>query len=413
MLLKVGIMSIGDELMDGLTIDTNSTWIAEKISHYKSLIVQSKVSVSDDVDSILKNVNYFIKNNYTYIFITGGLGPTHDDITKHALCIYFKCKVILDKSYYLKLKKYFKDKNIKDVSHLQSQAEILEISSPVYNDNGIALGMAIKHKKSQIFVMPGVPREMKGMINNQILPLFINSFHEKIIKHMTLLTTGIYESRLYDMLKNTIKLNKDNFKVSFLPNYTGVKIRLSIINSNVTKKDFLKFKEDVLSRIDKYVYGYDKDKIEEVVSNILKKKKLTISVAESCTGGYLSKKFTNVAGSSKFFKGGVIAYSNSIKIDILDISKKLLNEKGAVSEEVALKMAEGIKNKFNTNIGISTTGISGPDGGSIEKPVGLVYIAIVTKKDKIIKKFNLIPNRSLHRDVTVHTALNILRLSLK
>ena len=196
-----------------------------------------------------------------------------------------------------------------------------------------------------------------------------------------------------------------------MPDYIGIKIRLVDLNNN--EKSFLEFKHKVIKKIDKYIYGYDNEKIENIVSEIIKKKKYTLSIAESCTGGLISKKITDIEGSSKFYKGAIVAYGNYIKINELGISESIINNKGAVSEEVALAMASSIKEKFKTDIGISTTGISGPGGGSNKKPVGLIYIAISFKNKHICKKFNLMPNRKLHREIATHTALNMLRVLLK
>ena len=408
--MNVAIVSIGDELMNGFTVDTNSSWIARKMLKYGSLDVVSKVTVKDDINDIKDNLDCLIKNNIDYIFITGGIGPTHDDITKKALANYFNTSLVLNSPYYLRLKEYFKNKNIKTTSSLKSQAQILENSVPIPNRYGTALGMKIEYKKSIIFVLPGVPKEVKGMVEEEICPLYLSPSLRKENIYITLLTTGIYESKLFEILENTINENSDNFKVSFLPKYTGVKIRLS------KRKKFCDlniFSDIVMNKIGKYVYGFDDEKIEEIIAKKLVNNGLTVAVAESCTGGYISKKLTDISGSSRYFKGSIVAYDNSIKEQFLDISNQLLLNHGAVSSEVAIEMAENIRNKFKVDIGLSTTGISCPTGGSDDKPVGLMYIAISTKNEKIVKKFNLIPRRKEHRNITTHTALNMLRLVIK
>jgi len=189
-------------------------------------------------------------------------------------------------------------------------------------------------------------------------------------------------------------------------------LRLSIGGKNIREKDLFDFKDKIVSKINKYVYGYNNDKLENIVAEILSKKKLSISIAESCTGGYLSKVLTDIPGSSKYFNGSVVAYSNDVKENILNIDKVLLKKYGAVSKQVALEMAQSIKTIFKTDIGVSTTGISGPGGGSADKPVGTIYICIIYKEKKIIKKFHLIQDRDIHRKVAVQVALNIIRLSI-
>ena len=408
--MNVAIVSIGDELMNGFTVDTNSSWIAMKLLEYKSLDIISKITVKDDIHDIKNNLDYLIEKNINYIFITGGIGPTHDDITKKALASYFDTNLTVSAQYYTRLKTFFKNKNIKITSNLKSQAQILENSIPISNRYGTALGMKIEYKNSIIFVLPGVPKEVKGMIEEEIFPSYLSPILKKEKKHITLLTTGIYESKLFEILENTINKNSDNFKVSFLPKYTGVSIRLS---KNKKSADLYRFKDAVAEKIGEYIYGLDSQKMEEIVAEKLLNAGLTIAVAESCTGGYISKKLTDVPGSSGYFKGSIVAYDNRIKKEFLDISDQLLDNNGAVSSEVAIAMAENIRNKFKADIGVSTTGISGPTGSSNHKPVGLIYIAISTKKEKIIKKFNLIPRRKEHRNIAMHTTLNMLRLLIK
>ena len=405
--MNVAIVSIGDELMNGFTIDSNSSWIAKNLLQYEPFEIVSKITASDNIIDIKASIDSLVKKKINYIFVTGGLGPTHDDITKKALSEYFDTNIVLNESYYKRLKAFFKNK---ESFHLKSQAEILENSSPIPNRFGTALGMFVKYRKSNIFVLPGVPKEVKGMFEKEIFPSFLDPLFSKEKKHITLLTTGIYESKLFKILEDTINSNLNLFKLSFLPKHTGVNIRLSKKERNA---DLEKFKKQILQKIEKYTYGIDDQKIEEIVATQLINKSLTVAVAESCTGGLISKKMTDVAGSSIYFKGSIIAYDNSIKKNFLNVSEDLLKNKGAVSEEVCLKMAEEVKEKSNTDIGISTTGISGPNGGTNNKPVGLVYIAVIVKNTKIVKKYNLIPQRKEHREVSAHTALNMLRLVIK
>ena len=323
---------------------------------------------------------------------------------------YFNSKLVLNTSYYRRLKQYFENRNIKNISHLESQAEILENSSPIPNRYGTALGMRIQYEKSNIFVLPGVPKEVKGMLEEEIFSSYLDPILSAEKKYVTLLTTGAYESKLFEILETTINENLKNFKVSFLPNYEGVKIRLHKLEEGANLD---KFQKNMMSKIEKYVFGVNNEKIEEIIAERLINKDLTVAVGESCTGGYISKKLTDIPGSSNYFKGSIVAYDNSIKENFLDISEKLLIDKGAVSSEVAIKMAENIKNKFDVDIGVSTTGISGPSGGSDDKPIGLIYIAIATKNKTIVKKFNLIPRRKEHRKIATHTALNMLRLVIE
>ena len=399
--------------MNGTTVDTNSSWIAKKVSIFHSLRVASKVTVNDDVDSINSKLHSILEDGYKYIFITGGLGPTHDDITKKALSIYFNSNLIIEQNHLKLLKKIFDKKNIKKIQHLKSQAEILDVSLAIPNDIGTALGMYIEKNDTKIFVLPGVPNEMKTMINSSVIPLYIAPYFKQTLNNITILTTGAYESKLYDLLSRDISKNQEEFTLSFLPNYHGVKIKIIKKNDKINDNKFNAFKNDIINKIDKYVYGYNDDKIEKTVADSLIKNKITVSVAESCTGGLLSKRLTDYPNSTVFFKGSLIAYSNDVKIDLLNIPQELISKYGEVSEEVAVKMSCGIKNKFKTDVGISITGISGPSGGSKEKAVGTVCISIAFNEEVIVKTFNIVvPNRKIHRSVSVYTALNMLRLLL-
>ena len=411
--MKVGIISIGDELMNGFTVDTNSAWISKKIYFYNQLIVSANVIVGDCSNQILDSLDSLINQNYKYIFISGGLGPTHDDITKKTLCRYFNCKKQLRNDLYQKLKFFFKEKGIKDVKHLKEQCEILENSSPLINQKGTALGMYIENRSCKIFVMPGIPDEMKTMFENQIIPKFIDPYFHKIKKHTTILTSGVYESKLYDLLGRIINEHENKFKVAFLPNYTGVKIRISILKDSISTEELYHYQNIITEKIGKFVYGFNDDKIQNIVINKLIDRKLTIAIAESCTGGMMSKIITDVPGSSKCFLGSIIAYNNKIKENFLNVSSTILKDKGAVSQKVAIQMAKGIKKKFDSNVGIGVTGISGPNNLEKNKQVGLVYIAVMKNDDIIVKKFNLIPQRNIHRHVSTHTALNMLRLLLE
>lgn len=407
--MKVGIISIGDELINGYTIDTNSNFIASKLKEYKNLDVSNICIVGDDLKVISDNLDHLINNDFKYILLTGGLGPTHDDLTKKVLCKYFKCNLKVDENHYKKLLKKYSNKKI---DNLKSQSQILDISEPIVNDVGMALSMHFKYIGVSFFILPGVPFEMKSILVNQILPKYIDPFFKKDENIITILTSGIYESSLYDKLKKIIEQMKGIIKVSFLPGYSGVKIRLSAIESNISRERFLKIKNTIESKISKYIYGYDNDKLNEVVGNMLIKNNFTLSVAESCTGGYLAKVITDVPGSSKYFKGGIIAYSNDLKINELNINENVINKYGAVSKEVASLMSENIRKKFNCTYGISTTGIAGPDGGSKSKPVGRVFVSISTSTMTKCKEFTFSNKREVNRKITVFVCLSLLKKNL-
>ena len=412
--MKVAIVCIGDELMNGSTINSNSSWIAKQINSYNDLEIHDIVTLYDNLNDIQNKIKYLIDGKYRYIFITGGLGPTHDDITKEALKEVFDSKLVLQVKYYHRLQDFFKKKGSSiDLKHLKCQAEILDCSIPIPNKFGTALGMCINKGISSIFIMPGVPSEMKSMMRYEIIPNFIDSDFKEKINQITFLTMGVTESKLSNILNEVIEKNKDKYKFAFLPSYRGVKLAVSSFRNNNENKDFENFCKNIEYLIGDFLYGFDNDKIEKVVGTLLIQNKLTVSFAESCTGGLLSKKITDISGSSSYYKGSIIAYSNTIKNKQLNVPDRILNSFGAVSQETAISMAENVKINFNSDIGLSITGISGPTGGTDLKPVGLVYIGIAYKDNKIVKKINIINNRNIHREITSNIALNMIRLLIK
>ena len=401
---KAIIVTVGDELLQGFTVDTNSSWISSYLRK-SNINVCKKITIGDDENQILLLLSeIFKKEEIDFLIMTGGLGPTHDDITKDVLKKYFDCDYLIDYEYLDDLKEKYIKRNMAVPNNVKSQATYLSNSSPIINKYGSALGLKIKFNNKLIFVLPGVPLEMKQMLKDCVDFKSAN----KDSMYYTLRTTGIYESYLYDILKNVIKNNND-FKVAFLPKYSGVDVRLSK-KLAVSHKRFEKFKKEIFNLIEKYVYSDSNEKIEKIVGLDLEKKNITISLAESCTGGLISKKMTDFPGATNYFVGGVVAYSNNIKCEILNVKNETIKKYGAVSQQTALEMALGVKDVCSSDIGLATTGISGPSGGCKEKPVGLVYIAIVYKNNKIVRKFNLGSNREINREITASIAFSMIRI---
>ena len=406
--MKAAIITIGDELIQGFTVDSNASWLSHYLTN-SNIEVMIRICISDNENAIANSLEHLYKNyKPNYIIITGGLGPTHDDITKKVLSNYFKLPLQIDENYLLDLKTKFEKNNLAIPSNIDSQALVLKESVPIKNKLGTALGLIIKKNKSKVIVLPGVPSEMKQMLQDCDILKNKNKF-----VYITLSTTGVYESKLYDLLKEIIKKNKTKFKLAFLPKYSGVNIRISKKDPLVADSDLIKFKSDIYEIIGRYIYSEKNESLEQVIINILKEKDISLSIAESCTGGMISKKITDIPGSSNVYKGGVIAYSNYLKIKLLNIDQSIIGKYGAVSKEVASLMAEGIKNRTKSDIGIATTGISGPSGGTQDKAVGLIYIAVSYNDETIIKKFNLIPKRNIHREIASSIALNMIRNILK
>ena len=401
------VLTIGDELLQGFTTDTNSSWLGMALLPY-GINISKKITVGDDINSIVQESKKILDANFDFFFITGGLGPTHDDITKEAFCQLLNDELIFDEVYYSQLKDKFDKRLVKMPESNRSQAMLLKKADSIPNDSGSALGMHILEKRTHIFILPGVPREMKEMVSSYIIPNYIGTAPEE--NYLTIKTAGVMESRLAESVKELMKKYSNSYRFAFLPHYNGVSFRIRKLGE---KNDFQDVKNDFFKAMQPYAYGINDDSLEGVLGEKLKNKKLTISVAESCTGGLIGKRLTDNAGSSEYFLGSVTAYSNQLKTTLLNVSDGIINEHGAVSEQTALEMAKGIRNKTGSNIGLSTTGISGPGGGTKTKPVGLVYIGLVTPEKSIVKKYNFHFGRHIHREMTTTAALNITRLTLE
>jgi len=398
------ILTIGDELLQGNTVNTNSSWIGRTLIKY-DIIVKKIITIGDDIESIIIEMRYILNSGYDYIFVTGGLGPTHDDITKNAFVKLFNDKLIFNQSYYNKLKSKYEKNLIKMPSINRSQAMYPEKANIIPNNFGSALGMQYKDKNSNIFVMPGVPEEMKNMINDYILPELINKpLSDNVI---TIKTSGIMESKLAEKVNKIIIKYSNSCKFAFLPSYYGVSFRINRIDHNINIQDV---KDEFYKAMEPYSFGINDDTLENYIANKLITQKHTIALAESCTGGNIAKRLSSIPGSSKYFLGGIVAYSNILKTKLLHVNLETLNKFGAVSKQVALEMARGIRENTKADIGISTTGISGPDSLG-KKPIGLVYIALVSSNKTIVKKYNFNFGRNAHRELTTTATLNIIRLS--
>ena len=394
---NAGILTIGNEILQGYTVDLNSNHISKELT-IRDINVTIQLTVPDVISKIKEKIDKFIIKDYDYIFITGGLGPTHDDVTKKALLELFGCKLFFLEDRDLKLEKKF-NKQIP-----KSQSKILEISKPIENNIGTALGMHIDFKKSKIIILPGVPSEMKQMLNSYFVLDNLLPNKEKNI--LTFNTFGIYETKLSDKMQNIINNYKNKVYFSFLPSYEGVRVRIKILENSNVNIDSLK--NEIMTLLSKYIYSCDNVIIEEVILNLLIKNKLTLSLAESCTGGLISKSITDISGSSNYFIGSLVAYSNDIKSNFLDIPNSTIEKYGAVSSEVSKLMAINISKNFKSDIALSCTGISGPNGGTDKKPVGTVYISIKFLDKLVTEKFIFRLNRQSHRTISKQAALYML-----
>ena len=401
------VLTIGNELLQGFTVDTNSTWIGKKLLSY-DIYVKKKISIPDEHDVIISETRKILNEKFDYFFITGGLGPTHDDVTKKAFCELFSDEIYLDENYLNELKNKFANKTKKFPEINKSQAMLLKKSEPIKNLHGSALGLHYIHEKTKLFIMPGVPFEMKHMMERTIIPKYINKKTNNNI--ISINTTGIMESQLAEKIEPLIKKYSNICNFAFLPSYKGVSFRLHFNkNSNKTNDIINEFN----NKMKPYSYGFNDETLEYKVGSLLIKNKLTVATAESCTGGLIGKLLTDNPGSSKYFLGSITAYDNKLKTKLLGVPKEIIKSNGAVSEKVALHMVEGIRKNTQADIGISTTGISGPTGKTDQKPLGLVYIGLSNKNISKVKKFTFAFNRDIHRKITSYIALHMLKLMVE
>ena len=412
--MKCEVISIGDELLIGQTINTNASWIGEQINILGFTISHCLV-ISDLKNDIINALDQAYKRS-DIIIITGGLGPTNDDITKHTLTEYFNTSLELDIEIEKNIIDYFTNRNLPILQSNRDQALIPKSCQVLPNSRGSASGMWFE-KNGVVFIsLPGVPYEMKGIMNDHVFSrLLALKGDENIIINKTIRTHGMGESFLAEVIKSwEKKLANENIKLAYLPSPGIVKLRLSIIGKD-RKSSEEKLNSYILKLkklIPEQIYGYDTDTMEGVVSNLLKEKKHTLSTAESCTGGNISKMITSISGSSSFFNGSLVTYTNKSKSQLLDVNDQVIEKHGAVSQQVVEQMAKNVRLKFDSDYGISTSGIAGPTGGSADKPVGTVWIAVASEEKVISKKLNLGYNRERNIHVSSLSVLNLLRLEL-
>ncbi len=372
------IITIGDEILIGQVIDTNSAWIAEQLNSI-GIRVHQITSVTDDKEHIKLSIQE-ASERAQLIITTGGLGPTRDDITKRTLADYFSTPLVMNQDVLMHVEQLFANRGVQMPEVNRYQALVPESCEVITNPNGTAPGMWFDFGDGQVLVsMPGVPYEMKAMVSDVLLPKWRLHFKTPSVYHRTVLTQGVGESTLMGMIdKWEDSLKDDDLKLAYLPSPGVVRLRISGIGNSAEKvKSSINKKVSELEElIPELIFGYEKQTLEEVIGNLLREKGATLATAESCTGGYIAHLITRIAGSSAYFKGSVVAYANAVKENELGVSVVDLEKHGAVSESVVKAMAEGIRQKLGTTFGIATSGIAGPDGGTEEKPVGLVWMAV-------------------------------------
>ncbi|HMU45847.1 MAG TPA: competence/damage-inducible protein A [Chitinophagaceae bacterium] len=406
------IITIGDELLIGQTIDTNSAFISQELNKI-GVWVRRRVAVGDVYEDIKQALDEESRDSQI-IIMTGGLGPTADDITKPMLCDYFGGKLVVNEQVLEHVKYLFEkvfrrpgpilERNLK-------QAEVPDNCTVLFNKRGTAPGMLFQ-KDHKVFVsLPGVPHEMKGLMLDEVAPRLLKEFKMPAIVHRTAFTAGQGESMIAEILKEFEPSLPSHIKLAYLPNYGMVKLRLTATGANAKEleRELNPLFEEMMGLVKEYLVINEDKTLEEVIGKILKGKNKTIATAESCTGGYIAHLITSVPGSSAYFKGTIVSYANEVKENLLGVSPEILETKGAVSEETVIQMVKGAIKTLKTDYALATSGIMGPDGGTEEKPVGTVWIAAGNQDMIKTIKLNLRFDRQRNIAMTASNALNFLR----
>lgn len=407
--MKAEVITIGDEILIGQTVDTNSAFIGQQLS-LSGIELNRIVSISDTREAILKALRE-AENEADLILITGGLGPTKDDVTKHVLCEYFNTSLEVVPEIANQIEDFFKQRGREMLESNYLQAALPKSCIPLNNPIGTASGMWFE-KEGKIFVsMPGVPYEMKRLITEEVLPRVRNTFSLPNFLHKTVMTEGIGESFLAEIIHSWEEsLVEQKIKLAYLPSPGMVKLRLTAQNEpmEILQQKIGEKVAELNAIIPQYIFGYDNDSIEKVVGEKLKKRKETVSSAESCTGGHIAHLLTSIAGSSAYFSGAIVSYANEVKVNSLGVNEKSITTNGAVSQEVVEQMAQNCRKQLKTTYALATSGVAGPDGGSEAKPVGTVWIALAWKDGVFSKKFLFEKNRSRNIQRATIAALSML-----
>lgn len=406
----ISIITIGDELLIGQVIDTNSAWMAQELNKEGFNVIR-RVAIADEKQSILTALSEEEKHA-AIILITGGLGPTSDDITKPTLCQYFNGRMKLNEEALENVKYLFEKVFKKPVTPINlKQAEVPDCCRVLQNKRGTAPGMLFEKNNAVFISLPGVPYEMQGLMLAEVIPFLKEKFTAAQIIHKTLLTVGIGESALAEKIKDFESALPESIKLAYLPSYGMVRLRLT------TKAEFhekirqdMDFAFEELKKLTaEYLVTPNDLQMQEVVAEILTLQNKTLATAESCTGGYIAHLLTSIPGSSKFFNGSVVSYTNQAKEKLLQVQSSTIQQFGAVSENTVKEMLPGALKQLDSNYAIAVSGIMGPDGGTDEKPVGTVWVAVGNSQKIITQKFHFRFNRLQNIHLTALNALNLLR----
>jgi len=409
--MKAALISIGDELLIGQTINTNAAWLGKELSQIGIPITKSW-TIADDPNEICSSLDQLIPQ-VQLIILTGGLGPTKDDLTKHTLTKYFDTTLEINELVLSRVKDFFEKRNRVMLDVNIQQAALPVAAKIMHNYHGTASGMWFEKEGCIVISLPGVPYEMKGIMTDEVFPNLKNRFEAQELYYQTLMTQGIGESYLAEKIEDwENEVRAEGLGLAYLPSPGTVKLRLSSRNGKTDAAKIQTYLEQIMTLLPNYAFSIGERVIAEVLGELLLEKKMTIGTVESCTGGAIAKELVEIAGSSSYYEGSIVAYSYEVKESHLGISHEELLKHGAVSEKVVSQMAERGREKLGVDLCIATSGIAGPTGGLPEKPVGTVWIAVSTKNRVWAKRFQFGDNRERNISMTALTALNIARCEI-
>jgi nicotinamide-nucleotide amidase len=406
---KAAIINIGDEILLGQIINTNAAWMAESLAEIGVQVVSQRV-VADEEQSI-RSALTDAQREANLILLTGGLGPTKDDITKKVLVDYCGGDLVLNESLYEQLQLYFKKMGRQATEAHRIQCYMPTNAELLPNKMGTAPGMLFEHENHLIVSLPGVPYEMKYLMTEEVIPRVEMEQSGLHLKRVTILTVGRGESQIAEYIEDIEEALPSHIKLAYLPHLARVRLRLTATGDspNEISAELDSWKDKIVERLGEIVYGFGRTELSEVVQAEMIKRQLTLATAESCTGGNIAREITSNAGSSEYFLGGVVPYSNQMKQKFLHVSKEIIEAHGAVSEETVRAMVIGTLHQFGSDIAISTSGIAGPGGGTPEKPVGTIWIACGNADKMVTKRLQLNKNRKLNVEYTTIWTLNLIR----
>ncbi len=405
--MNAKIITIGDELLIGQVIDSNSAWIGAELEKINIKVTEIR-SIQDNHKVIIDTLEELTGKSDILIF-TGGLGPTKDDVTKKALADFMSVDLVFHQESYDRLVNLFERLNYQIRESHKSQAYVPENCTVLVNKMGTAQGMWMEKNETIIISTPGVPYEMKYILEHGALPKLAKLNPAIKIQHKTIMTAGWGETMIEEHISDIVAELPEHVRVAYLPGLGRVRVRVSSFGGSDQSGDANLFAAKIADRLGNIVYGYDDISLMETTGNLLVEKQLTLGTAESCTGGYLAHLITSVPGSSRYYNGSVIAYANEVKVNQLMVDPDTLVQYGAVSEETVKEMVSGLVKNFNVDVAIATSGIAGPSGGTPEKPVGTIWICCGNQEEVVTRKLQLTKNRSKNIEYTSLAALNMLR----